>query len=178
MKKTMRHITNICFKFVAMEKIILEKHDPRWIKIFETEREILLGALSGVVVHHVGSTAVKDLAAKPIIDICIEASRFPPLEDQLKTLRDLGYENRGEAGVPGRIWFVKGQPRKFNLHYCAVGSPVAERQLAFRDALRKSEKLRREYEALKIANALNQDIDSAEYAGSKTGLIESVIAGS
>ena len=155
-------------------KIELVEHNPIWIQEFEKERTVIVATLPGVVVHHVGSTAVEDLLAKPVMDICLEAGHFPPTEFDYIQLASIGYENRGESGVAGRIWFTKGAPRKFNLHYCPAGSIVARTQLAFRDELRQSHSLRREYESLKLRFAPGEEIDSALYASAKDEIIQRI----
>lgn len=156
-------------------KIDLVLHNPCWALEFESEKAAILSKFPDAVVHHVGSTAVEDLRAKPVIDISIESRCFPPTERDRAALKSLGYINMGEAGVPGRVWFTKGQPRKFNLHFCPTGSDVVRSQLAFRDALRKNEHLRREYEDLKKRFAPGEDIDSATYAKAKDQIIRQVI---
>lgn len=157
-----------------MELINLENYNPEWSFEFKSEVALLMNALNDIAVniHHVGSTAVKDLKSKPIIDIAVESDEFPPAKETIERLESIGYVHKGESGVKGREWFVKGQPRKFNLHYCQTGSPVVMNQIKFRDELRMNEALRKEYEKLKIANSVGKDIDDTNYALSKTALIE------
>jgi len=160
-----------------MEKILLQTHDDSWEITYADEQQLLGSTLAqySIRIHHVGSTAVPDLLAKPIIDIAIEATVFPPVGSILQQLSSIGYEYRGEAGIEGRHWFTKGIPRKFNLHYCALNSPIVKSQLAFRDSLIHSEPLRREYEQVKIENSVGKDIDDADYAIAKSPLIKKAI---
>jgi GrpB-like predicted nucleotidyltransferase (UPF0157 family) len=157
-----------------MEQITLQPHDATWKKIFAAEKQLLLDALQPAHIHHVGSTAVPDLLAKPIVDIAIEATFFPPTKHIIEKLSAIGYEYRGEAAVEGRHWFTKGDPRKINLHYCAVNSPIVKSQLVFRDSLIRNEQLRREYEQIKIKNSAGKDIDDPGYAQAKSPLINKV----
>jgi GrpB-like predicted nucleotidyltransferase (UPF0157 family) len=160
-----------------MEEIILKTFSSDWHNKFEKEKILLENALGNVVfkTHHIGSTSIPDLLAKPIIDISIEAFDFPPSQRTIEKLSSLGYINKGKSGVTGRYWFTKGEPRQFNLHYCCIGSEVVKKQTIFKDKLMASESLRREYEAIKLNNAKGRDIDSSEYALAKTGFIERVI---
>jgi len=160
-----------------MELIKLQKHDEQWAAIFNVEQHKLFNVLKQHVVdiHHVGSTAVPDLMAKPIIDIAIEANTFPPSQAIIDKLATIDYEYKGESGVKGRHWFIKGHPRKFNLHYCSIQSEVVMNQLKLRDKLIESEHLRREYEAIKFDNLMNNDIDSADYALAKSDFIQKAI---
>lgn len=160
-----------------MELISLVEHDPHWKIEFQEEKKKLLETLYPVpaAIHHVGSSAVPNLKSKPIIDIAVEATEYPPSQDLIDRLSFLGYHYRGESGISGRSWFTKGNPRKFNLHFCKQGSVVIKNQLIFRDCLLKNERLRREYEALKSAHAAGRDIDNEDYALSKSALIERVL---
>lgn len=160
-----------------MEKIAFTRYDSDWNNIFYNEKNLLHTTLGSIIykIHHVGSTAIPDLLSKPIIDIALESMEYPPINNTKKLLLTIGYEYRGESGVKGRSWFTKGLPRKFNLHYCFKDSEVVKRQIKFRDKLIKNEDLRRKYEEIKIQNSIGKDIDSFEYALSKTSFIEMVI---
>lgn len=160
-----------------MELISLQKHDSQWVSTFAIEQKLITETLGKYVdkIHHVGSTAVPALLAKPIIDIAIESAFFPPSQLIIDKLATIGYQCRGEGGIPGRIWFTKGQPRMFNLHFCAVHAEIVRKQIIFRDRLTNSESLRREYEELKLKNYKGQDIDSSAYAFAKSDFIQKVI---
>jgi GrpB-like predicted nucleotidyltransferase (UPF0157 family) len=156
-----------------MESIKLYPHNSAWLLQFANENDILQEKLGNFVkIHHVGSTAVPGLMAKPIIDIAVESFEYPPTTDILHVLAELGYQCRGESGVKGRVWFTKGHPRKINLHYCPVGSDIVKKQIRFRDCLKRNAAVRTEYETLKLNNCKGRDIDDAAYAESKTRLIE------
>lgn len=160
-----------------MESIILKSYDSDWQKKFEKEKDLLKDVSRDELfkISHVGSTAIKDLLSKPIIDISLVANDFPPSERTLEKLSSLGYKNNGQSGVTGRYWFTKGQPREFNLHYCCNGSEIVRKQVLFRDNLRASKSLRRAYEAIKLNNKEGRDIDNFEYALAKTSFIDGVI---
>jgi GrpB-like predicted nucleotidyltransferase (UPF0157 family) len=160
-----------------MEFITLQQHDIRWAGIFKVEEQLIFKALgeSIVRIHHVGSTAVPDLLAKPIIDIAIESVFYPPTQKIVDKLGAIGYECRGEAGINGRFWFIKGRPRIFNLHVCLVGSAVVQHQIAFRNKLLNYAPFRREYEMLKLKNYQKRDIDSPDYSHAKSDYIRKVI---
>lgn len=141
-----------------------------WAKTFEQQAARMKAALSKYVtaVHHVGSTAIPGIKSKPIVDIAIESSRYPPCEFIVGALASLGYVAHGEAGVAGRSWFSMGVPRVINLHWCPENGTVVQAQLHFRDALRAELSLAKEYEALKEKAAFGRHIDSAEYAEAKS----------
>jgi GrpB-like predicted nucleotidyltransferase (UPF0157 family) len=84
--------------------IILEYHNPAWADEFavaKTALEVILQDLPIIAIEHIGSTAIPDLIAKPIIDIDIEISEkdFPTVD---KALHNAEFFCIGESGIPGR----------------------------------------------------------------------------
>lgn len=160
------------------EPIIFKAHDPRWAIAFEHQSSLLQKSLGKYIaaVHHVGSTAVADIEAKPVIDIAIESPVYPPDENIIDTLLKQGFIAHGDGGVVGRCWFSKGVPRIANLHWCPVGGKVVQSQIQFRDALREDRALADEYETLKKLAAHGRYIDSAEYAAEKNKFVAKVLS--
>ena len=115
------------------------EYDPGWPRAFEEERTRVAHALDDfmVAVEHVGSTAVPGLAAKPVIDILagLRTLDLPP--ERISAMEELGYEYRGEYGIPGRLFFRKGGvARTHHVHAVEHGGEQWRRHLAFRDYLR------------------------------------------
>lgn len=160
------------------EFIKIVKYQESWPSEFLKEKEKLVSYLGNLYVgiHHIGSTAVPGLAGKPIIDIAMEINNYPPGGDLITALEYLGYEYRGEGNAADRHWFAKGSPRKFNLHVVPSQGDALKRQLAFRDFLRKNHRKAKEYVEIKLANAAGKDIDSYEYALSKSRFIEEALS--
>ncbi|WP_053367025.1 GrpB family protein [Bacillus sp. FJAT-27245] len=112
-----------------------------WPERFAKEAAILIEALAtdDTVFHHIGSTSVPGLSAKPIIDILAEAGSFDHFDKAVDKLRLAGYEPRGENGIPGRRYFIKYDEdgeRLVHLHAFEKGSLQIRRHLVFRDYLR------------------------------------------
>lgn len=90
-------------------------YDPTWSSEFETEASLLETAFAPDIlgIHHIGSTSIKGLAAKPTIDIAVEVKARTKIPDYYPAMERLGYVCRGECldatipGVPGRFYFVK-----------------------------------------------------------------------
>lgn len=160
-----------------MRKIILRSYDSEWKRRFMAEENLIRGTFFDLIInlYHVGSTAILDLLSKPIIDIALESKLFPPPQFIIDEFEKIGYQIIGEAGVAGRIWFIKGKPRSVNLHYCSNDSDVIKKQLLFKSELIKSPELRRKYESIKLDNFTGKDIDSTEYAEAKSNFIKVVI---
>jgi GrpB-like predicted nucleotidyltransferase (UPF0157 family) len=105
------------------EPIYLSAYDPAWPKLFAAEaRRILDGLSTNTDIEHIGSTSVPGLLAKPIIDIMLGVECEEGLETVRRRLVALGYEDCGEAGVPGRSYFRRRGENDFStLHwFCAM----------------------------------------------------------
>lgn len=144
--------------------VIVVDYDPHWPKKFELEashlQTILMGTL--VKVHHIGSTSVPGLMAKPIIDLMLEVSDLVSLDTKNASMQDLGYEVMGAYGILGRRYYRKGgDHRTHQIHAFATGDPNIRRHLAFRDYLKAHQPIAQEYGQLKwdLAQRCNHDIE-------------------
>jgi GrpB-like predicted nucleotidyltransferase (UPF0157 family) len=127
---------------------------PDWANRYLAEAAVLRVALGAgeFEVHHIGSTAVPGIHAKPIIDLLLEVGSLNWLDDRTARLTDLGYEALGECGIPGRRYFRKSDEqgnRTHQVHAFETGSPGSRRHLAFRDYLRNHPEVAAEYSLLK-----------------------------
>ena len=112
--------------------------DPAWRGMYAEEAARLKSVLGENVaaLHHMGSTAVEGLWAKPIIDLFLQVYSLPALDAQSDALHTLGYTPLGEYGLPGRRYYPKGAPRTHHLHAYDVRNEAPLRHLHFRDYLR------------------------------------------
>jgi GrpB-like predicted nucleotidyltransferase (UPF0157 family) len=120
---------------------------------FEQEAE-RLRALFGnelITIHHIGSTSVPGLAAKPIIDLLPLVRNIEFIDHQTPSLVAIGYKAWGEYGLAGRRYFTKdrGIYRTHNIHVYQFDNPDVERHLAFCAYLRNHKQVCSQYEALK-----------------------------
>lgn len=139
-------------------------YNPRWPALFEHEAALLRQTLDEVAVgiHHIGSTSVPGLVAKPIIDILLEVTQLDALDALTPAMQAIGYEARGEFGLPGRRYFPKGGiDRTHQVHAYATGNASLARHLAFRDYLRAHPDTAQEYGELKqvVARACEGDLE-------------------
>lgn len=123
-----------------MMKVEVVPHDPRWREAFEAEARQVAAALGEnvVAIHHIGSTAIPDIYAKPVVDLLVEAGDLTEVDGRSSAMESLGYEVMGEYGIPGRRYFRKDNLegiRTHHIHAFEVGSAEVERHLAFRDYL-------------------------------------------
>lgn len=120
-------------------RVDLTEYRAEWPGLYAEEAQRVLAVFGelAVTIHHVGSTSVPGLCAKPIIDMLLEVREIGRVDGLNAAMAALGYEARGENGIPGRRYFAKGgDARTHHLHVFAVGDPAGERHLAFREYLR------------------------------------------
>ncbi len=152
-------------QLIAQDDIILEDYDPAWPKLAAAEIEAITHTtnLPYVRIEHCGSTAVKQLKAKPIIDIFIALESIETTGAWIKPLEALGYVYWEDNPDKLHHRFFKGMPpyglqRTHHVHIMPRGQDFSDRVL-FRDILRRDKKLREEYEQLKctLQNQYSQD---------------------
>jgi GrpB-like predicted nucleotidyltransferase (UPF0157 family) len=163
------------------EPIQLAPPDPSWPARFEEERVALEQAIGQWVeggIHHVGSTAVPGLEAKPIIDILAGVRDLESARECFGPLARLGYLYA--PYLPEEMhWFCKPDParRTHHLHLVPAGSRRFRDELSFRDRLRADPKLAVEYAALKRDLAERHREDREAYTDAKSALIRAVLLG-
>jgi GrpB-like predicted nucleotidyltransferase (UPF0157 family) len=160
------------------DSVHLVAGDPAWPGRFRTEaRQLEDAALPGLVaIEHIGSTAVPNLSAKPIIDIAVAVdipARTPRL---LRAIESLGYRYLGTYGLRGRYFFRKGSPATVHLHLVNQRSPHWGAWLDFRDALRTDPEAFTRYDEEKRRLARLYARDRAAYTAGKGPIVAEVLA--
>lgn len=162
---------------MSVQPVRVVLYDPNWPEFFERERariEALVGEWVEAI-EHVGSTSVPGLDAKPVVDLMAGVRSLRDGDLRVRLLEGLGYKDRGEAGVPGRIFLRKASPRAFHLNLAVVGGGFWEKHLLFRDYLRAHPGTAREYARLKHELARRFRYDREAYTDAKTGFVEGVL---
>jgi len=159
--------------------VAVEDYTPGWREEFERERASLVSALGSLAlaVEHVGSTAVPGLCAKPVIDIAVGVEGLDAGHGAIAALTALGYEFKGEAGVPGRYFFAKGgrEDRTHYVHVEPLGGELWRNHILFREYLRCHPDETTRYARLKRELANQFGDDRASYAAGKNDYIERVL---
>ena len=154
-------------------------YDPRWPRLFEEAARDLRHALGERVlaIHHVGSTAVPGLAAKPVLDILAFVRHLEPSLELVPVLATLGYEHRPGDGIPDRHFFrrLRGTARTHHLSLAEPSSWHGWSSLAFRDALRADPVEAAAYAALKADLARRHPIDRQTYVEGKSAFVARVL---
>lgn len=129
-----------------------------------------------VEIHHIGSTAVPNLKAKPIIDIMPIVKDIDMVDTFNERMSELGYEPLGELGIRGRRYFRKGgENRTHQVHVFQFDNEVEmARHLAVRDYLKAHNKDVLEYGRLKerLASEFPRDIEG--YSAGKDDFVKNL----
>ncbi len=155
----------------------LVPHNPEWKNIFEAEKLRLQNSISQYVldIQHIGSTAIPGIVAKPIVDIGVAVENFERATVCVAPLEAIGYEYKGENGIPRRHYFDYGMPRIFHLHMFEQTSPEWQSHVLFRDYLVRHPEIAGQYEALKKDLAGKYRNEREKYTSEKGPFIQQVI---
>lgn len=148
-------------------EVRVEAYNKQWPRLFKDEMERILPILKDEIIaaHHIGSTSIPGMWAKPIIDILLEVKDIAKIDDYNNLMNELGYEPRGELGIPGRRYFSRESPvdvRTHHIHAFQSGDHNIERHLAFKEYMIAHPEDARSYSELKkrLAKKYPRDIDS------------------
>ena len=159
--------------------VVVLPYTDAWERDFQairTELEAALGDLA-LRIEHVGSTAVRGLSAKPIIDIDVVIRDYGVFSTVVSKLGEIGYTHEGDLGIAGREAFKyegKEHLRRHHLYVCPQDSPELRRHLAFRGYLRTHPDAVREYSRIKEEGAALYPYDIDRYIEHKSPFIEGV----
>jgi GrpB-like predicted nucleotidyltransferase (UPF0157 family) len=159
--------------------IEIAAYDPSWPARFEEERERLLAAIGGWLagpIEHIGSTAVRGMPAKPVIDIMAGVQTLDASRPAIVAVADLGYcysPYRPDA----EHWFCKPSlaVRTHHLHLVPCGSALWAETLAFRDHLRAHPTIAAEYATLKLRLARKYRFDREAYTEAKGPFVARIV---
>jgi len=147
-----------------------------WPAAFAREADNLRALLRDelVAVHHIGSTSIPGLAAKPVIDVLPVVRDIAYLDRHCGVLVAAGYTAWGEYGLPRRRYFTRERDgmRTHHAHCYGEGDPEIERHLAFAAYLRAHGAARVEYEALKREAFERHPADIGAYCDFKDSWIK------
>jgi GrpB-like predicted nucleotidyltransferase (UPF0157 family)/ribosomal protein S18 acetylase RimI-like enzyme len=150
-------------------------YDLNWPLLFKKEAALIKEALGDncIEIHHIGSTSVPGLAAKPIIDMVPVVKDILTVDTHNESMQKLGYNVRGENGILFRRFFSKPG---FNIHVFEVDSPEIDRHIKFRDWMIKHSADVKRYEVLKKELAKKFPDDIYKYCFGKDEFIASIDA--
>ena len=156
--------------------VVLVPYDPAWPRLASEEAARIARALGDelIAIHHIGSTAVPGIKAKPILDFLGVVRRLLFFDETPSVLEALDYKARGEMGIPRRRYFSKSAngPRTHHVHFFEIGDPNIDRHLQFRDYLIAHPDVASEYESLKEGLSRRFPTDITAYTDAKSDFIQ------
>lgn len=171
-RELINHILSKLNTMQKIDRVEIKPYDRNWPHIFEKEALLIRQALGDncIAIHHVGSTSVPGLAAKPKIDIIAVVRNLFFDKSQLEAV---GYKYRGGFNIPLRRSFtIRTAERNINLHVFEENDPEIELNILFRDHLRENPSARDEYALLKhklIAEESSHQKNDSIYRGYTLG---------
>lgn len=159
-------------------KVALMPHNPEWDNIFQSEKKRLLKALGKTVldIQHVGSTAIPNISAKPIIDIAILVTSLGETGKRGGLMEKLGYYKKKEERKD-RLLFIKG-PEEDRMVYVHIGdgsSDEVREMILFRDHLLQNPAVAEEYMRMKQKLAGKYPHDRESYTAAKGEFIKQML---
>ena len=175
---------------IPRKSALVEPYDPNWPTLFEEERRRIMAAVGHIVagVHHVGSTSIRGMPAKPILDIAVLLHEFEDGEQCISPMEKIGYLHVGLLDeIPGDRFFGKVHTSQescsdseeivtHHIHMYTLDSPLMQNHFAFRDYLIAHPEVAAEYARLRLALADKHSDDRASYSAGKRSFIREVLA--
>jgi GrpB-like predicted nucleotidyltransferase (UPF0157 family) len=152
-------------------------HNPNWKKLYLEEVEVINQVLGAEIIniHHVGSTAIPGIYAKPVIDILVEVKEINIIDSYNEAMSKIGFIAKGENGIIGRRYFLKGVTnRTHHIHIFQTGNAEIKRHLNFRDYMIAHPEEAKCYEELKKELANSYRFDSIGYTAGKSTYIQEI----
>jgi len=137
-----------------MDRIYLQKYSEDWPEKFKIESEKIRSLLGETIrdIQHIGSTAIPGMMAKPIIDVGVLVDSIEDIPFFVEKLKLFEYMYKPDMSSVERIFLRKGNPIEYHLSIACPRHTFWERQVLFRDYLRKHPKFVEEYNRLKLKN--------------------------
>jgi GrpB-like predicted nucleotidyltransferase (UPF0157 family) len=161
------------------ESIFLVPYNPLWPEKFQKEKKLIEETIGDYIaggIHHVGSTAIPGLSAKPVIDILVGVESLDKSRPCIKILEKIHYvyfpyKEKYEH------WFCKPSPehREFHLHIMPADSAEFKAKIAFRDYLISHPEEKNRYESLKKELVGKFRNDREAYTDAKTDFVKKVV---
>lgn len=166
---------------MALKRGIVElvDYDEQWNEEYKKEEELLKSVLADKIIeiHHIGSTSIRGLKAKPVIDILVVIKSLEEISEIETMLKPYDYENRGQQGVSDRYFFAKGpeDARSHYVHFVEPNSNTYYNQVYFKKYLLEHPEYIKKYCDLKQELATKYADKRPKYTKGKNDFITNVI---
>ena len=160
-----------------VRKVNVVPHNPNWAAQFQSEADRIRAALNSEIIniHHIGSTAIPGISAKPVLDLLIEVISLERIDQLDEVMIGLGYKPKGEFGLPRRRFFTKNNARHIRTHHLHMfeqGDSELARHLDFRDYMLAHPAEAKRYGQLKEKLAAQFPDDMDAYIAGKDAFIK------
>lgn len=158
--------------------VTVEPHQIEWEidarQTIERLRDLLRD--TAVDIQHVGSTAIKSICAKPIIDIAVGVNCIDDILAKIEILETNGFIYRGQD-IPGQYLYVRGGSdyRTHHIHVVRYGSSEWNNYINLRDYLNSHEEDAKAYSELKIQLSAKYPDDREAYTNAKGQMINDLL---
>ena len=161
------------------DPVIIVPYDVEWPRLFSSLGQALRAALgeTALRIDHIGSTAVPDLDAKPVIDVQVSVADLEMLDEYRPSIEGLGFVWR--ADNPDRTQrYFRERPgeRRTHIHVRRFGSWAEQAALLFRDYMRAHPVDAGRYAELKRCLARQHHDDRQGYTEAKSAFIWAIMA--
>ena len=158
----------------------LVDHDPEWEQLAAQKIEQICDVFgpSAKDIQHIGSTAIRGIKAKPIIDIAIGVESFAVLTDELFSRLDkIDVYKSVQQPLLGIVLGGVRKNSKFpmNLHFVEINSTQWKNHIDFRDYMNRYPEKAKEYEKVKLESAALYPDDRDAYSKEKALFIKKMI---
>lgn len=155
----------------------LVEYDASWADVFSEAKNTIHSILGNncLEIHHIGSTAIPGMCAKPIIDMLPVVRDIGVVDSLNHQFEALGYVCQGEYGIPGRRFYWKSvNKRTHHIHLFEQGSPEILRHVAFKDFMIANPTYALAYALIKknLATVFFDDIEN--YVDGKASFVQRV----
>ena len=161
--------------------VYLEPHQEAWERAAEETIHTLKNILGSIAadIQHIGSTSIKTVSAKPIIDIAVAVNDYELILSKRDELKKADIVFRFDER-PEQLLFVMGDfakdTRSHHIHVVLYGSDEWNNYINFRDYLNSNTEAAREYEAVKLSLAEQYPDDRIAYTDGKQEVIDKLLA--
>lgn len=169
---------HVLYRIKNYRKAEVIPYDSNWPDFFKQEAEQIQLALGNIIkkIHHIGSTAISNMPAKPIIDVILECGDINEIEKIQIGLQPLGYLYFSRQVIPYRSFFTRRHTGKigFHLHIYEQGDPQIKRHVNFRDYMLAHLEDAKIYAELKLRLAKQFKEDINHYVIGKDKLVQQI----
>ena len=163
-------------------KVLLADHDSNWSEIATKTIESLEKIFGEIAIdiQHVGSTSIKGIKAKPIIDLAIAVKRLEDVYLLVPKLEENGFIHKPQNDNEGQVFFSCGDyekdTRSHHIHVVIHNGTEWREYIKFRDYLNNHCQAAREYEELKLNLMKKYPNDRTTYTESKASFIKGILS--